>query len=99
MQLFLASASDASDGGIFNMRNLGVEDDVYAAVYEPILYKEAYSVVPLLLRPRSTGTVRLRSADMDDHPVIDPNYLADPRDVEILVRRKGTRKGGKKTGP
>ncbi|XP_026289309.2 glucose dehydrogenase [FAD, quinone]-like [Frankliniella occidentalis] len=85
VQLFLASSSDASDGGVFNMRNLGVTDEVYASVYEPILYREAYSVVPLLLRPRSRGTVRLRSPDMAQPPLIDPNYLADPRDVEILV--------------
>ncbi|MSU90363.1 alanine-phosphoribitol ligase [Rhodobacteraceae bacterium 2CG4] len=32
------------------------------------------------LRPRSRGTVRLRSADPQTPPSIDPNYLQDPRD-------------------
>lgn len=37
------------------------------------------------LRPRSRGTVRLQSANPDDPPLIDPNYLADPRDRELSI--------------
>lgn len=37
------------------------------------------------LRPRSRGSVRLRSADPDDKPVIDPNPFADPYDLERAV--------------
>lgn len=35
------------------------------------------------LRPASRGTVRLRSADPRDAPVIDPNFLAEPEDLRI----------------
>jgi len=35
------------------------------------------------LRPKSRGTVRLRSADPGDSPVIDPNYLAEPDDLRV----------------
>lgn len=38
-----------------------------------------------LLRPRSAGTVRLRSNRPEDHPLIDPNYLADPYDRRMAV--------------
>ncbi|MEX0318999.1 MAG: GMC family oxidoreductase [Ruegeria sp.] len=38
------------------------------------------------LRPRSRGSVRLRSANPDDMPLIDPNYLADPYDREMSIR-------------
>lgn len=38
-----------------------------------------------LLRPRSRGNVRLRSAAPEDHPLIDPNYLADPYDRRMAV--------------
>ncbi|MTI44807.1 choline dehydrogenase-like flavoprotein [Roseibium hamelinense] len=37
------------------------------------------------LRPRSRGTVRLKSADPADAPLIDPNYLEDPRDKELSI--------------
>lgn len=37
------------------------------------------------LRPRSRGSVRLQSADPSVAPLIDPNYLADPRDRELSI--------------
>jgi choline dehydrogenase len=38
------------------------------------------------LRPRSRGTVRLKSANPADDPLIDPNYLSDPSDREMSIR-------------
>lgn len=43
----------------------------------------------VLLRPRSVGWLRLRSADPADLPLVNPNYLADPADVVHL--REGMR--------
>ena len=37
-------------------------------------------------RPYSAGFVRLRSSDPNAEPVVQPNYLADPRDREVIVR-------------
>ncbi len=37
------------------------------------------------LRPKSRGTVRLRSPDPDERPVIDPNFLAEPEDLKTSV--------------
>ena len=36
-------------------------------------------------RPESTGYVRARSADPFQDPVIQPNYLADPMDRQVLI--------------
>ena len=38
------------------------------------------------LRPRSRGSVRLQSSNPEDTPLIDPNYLDDPRDREMSIR-------------
>jgi choline dehydrogenase-like flavoprotein len=35
------------------------------------------------LRPKSRGTVTLRSADPRDTPIVDPNFLAEPDDLRI----------------
>ncbi len=43
----------------------------------------------VLMRPRSRGTLRLRSADPADLPLVDPRYLADPADLAHL--REGLR--------
>jgi choline dehydrogenase len=44
-----------------------------------------FGIVTGLLSPRSRGTVRLRSADPADPPVIDPAYLRHPDDVTRMV--------------
>ncbi len=38
------------------------------------------------VRPESRGTVRLASGDPDVGPLIDPNYLAEPKDLEMTVK-------------
>jgi choline dehydrogenase-like flavoprotein len=38
------------------------------------------------LQPRSRGTVRLKSSDPADHPLIDPNYWADPYDRAMSLQ-------------
>ncbi len=39
-----------------------------------------------VLRPESTGTVRLGSIDARDTPLIDPNFLSDRRDVDLMIK-------------
>jgi choline dehydrogenase len=36
-------------------------------------------------RPESAGTVRITSADPKALPAVQPNYLVDPRDQEVIV--------------
>ena len=38
-----------------------------------------------LLRPQARGTLSLRSSDPADPPLVDPNYLGDPRDLKQLI--------------
>ncbi|KAM5535009.1 hypothetical protein V8D89_011382 [Ganoderma adspersum] len=45
-----------------------------------------FAVHGVLLRPTSTGTIRLKSADPHEPPVIDPKYLSTEHDVAVLVR-------------
>ncbi|KAI6123546.1 hypothetical protein EDD16DRAFT_1701631 [Pisolithus croceorrhizus] len=52
-----------------------------------------YMLLPALLRPTSVGTIRLKSADPWEDPLIDPNYLSTQHDVDVLVR--GVRLGYK----
>lgn len=38
-----------------------------------------------VLRPKSRGSVRLKSADPSEPPLIDPNFLGEPEDLDTLV--------------
>jgi choline dehydrogenase len=45
----------------------------------------AFTVVPVLLYPKSHGEVRLASSDPTRPPAIDPRYLSDEDDLRVLV--------------
>ena len=45
-----------------------------------------YSTHVCILRPKSRGTITLASADPAAAPLIDPNFLAEPEDMEGMVR-------------
>lgn len=46
----------------------------------------AFTASVLQMRPESTGQLKLRSANMDDHPLIHPNYLATDTDCRTIVK-------------
>jgi choline dehydrogenase len=43
------------------------------------------TLMPTMIYPESRGTVRLASTDPFTAPLIDPHYLAEPRDLATLV--------------
>ena len=43
-------------------------------------------VWPTLLLARSQGRLRLTHADASSAPLLDPLYLADPRDLKVLLK-------------
>ncbi|MEX2554830.1 MAG: GMC family oxidoreductase [Actinomycetota bacterium] len=47
---------------------------------------EGFVIAGFGAKPRSRGTVRLRSADPGDAPRITLNYFAEPGDVEVMLR-------------
>lgn len=85
IQFHMAPASINSDAGVQVRKVLGITDEVYNTVYKPIANKDAWTIIPLLLRPRSRGTVRLRSSNPFQNPKIDANYFDDPFDIATLV--------------
>ncbi|CAH0595388.1 unnamed protein product [Chrysodeixis includens] len=85
VQLFIAPTADNMDGGLFGKRANGLNDDTYAELYEDILYDSSFSVVPLLLRPKSRGYLKLRDTNPYSPPLIYPNYYAHPQDVKVMI--------------
>ncbi len=57
----------------------GIESGVAAMPAGGVTLNSCY------LRPRSRGTVRLANADPAAAPLIDPNYLQDPRDRALSI--------------
>jgi choline dehydrogenase len=67
----------------------------FQVVFGPVYYWEhgfrktgapAISIGPVLIRPTSRGTVRLRSADPTDHPRILNNLLSEQSEIDAMLR-------------
>ncbi|KXO98465.1 GMC family oxidoreductase [Tsukamurella pseudospumae] len=47
------------------------------------------TILPTLIYPQSRGELRLNSANPLEQPSIDPGYLSDPQDTEVLMEGIG----------
>lgn len=61
------------------------KDDIMDTIFSYDSSAETVSFLPTLLHPKSKGTIRLRSSDPFDHPLIQPNYLEHTDDVKTLI--------------
>ncbi|TIT01023.1 GMC family oxidoreductase [Mesorhizobium sp.] len=64
--------------------HLGLGSGIEAGVEK--LRNPGVTLNSAFLRPQSRGTVRLKSADPADHPLIDPNYWSDPYDRDMSIK-------------
>ncbi|RWQ33534.1 MAG: alanine-phosphoribitol ligase [Mesorhizobium sp.] len=64
--------------------HLGLGSGIEAGVEK--LRNPGVTLNSAFLRPHSRGTVRLKSADPADHPLIDPNYWSDPYDRDMSIK-------------
>lgn len=62
-----------------------VRCEIWDSVHADPPSREGFTIFPVLLHPRSRGTIRLRSSDPSDRPIIDPRYLTDDVDIKILA--------------
>lgn len=85
IQIFFAGYSDNSDGGLFSKPAAGLTDDFYTSVFEEIIYEQTFSLMPLVMRPRSRGRILLKDSHHKTHPLIFPNYYSDPYDIQVMV--------------
>lgn len=85
VQFHMAPASINSDGGVQVRKILGLTEHLYETVFRPIDNRDVWTLMPLLLRPRSRGMIRLRSKNPFHYPLIYANYFKERRDIETLV--------------
>ncbi|GFQ98288.1 glucose dehydrogenase [Trichonephila clavata] len=85
IEIHMASGSPASDYGQIVKDAVGMTNQVYRKVYAPYTGKNTFTFFPCNLRPKSRGTIRLKSANPRDKPLIDPNVFEYDEDLDRLV--------------
>jgi choline dehydrogenase-like flavoprotein len=61
---------------------IGLDEDHNRKLY----FATGMALHACVLRPKSRGSVRLAAPDIREPPLIDPNFLAEPEDLETLAR-------------
>ncbi len=84
VEFHFISGNPGSDAGRSLREVLGLNDDVWR-MYRPMTHTDGFSVIPMILRPKSRGAVRLGSKSPRQAPVIYAGYFTDGRDMDVLV--------------
>ena len=57
----------------------------YASFTLPAPPGNGYTILPCVMQPKSYGTIKLRSNNPIDKPIINPNYFDEPDDLATLA--------------
>ncbi|XP_063596245.1 glucose dehydrogenase [FAD, quinone]-like [Penaeus indicus] len=84
VQLFMVS-SGLGQEGLMASHALGLNSARFMEYFSPQFGRPGLTMMPYLMRPKSRGAVLLKSRNPFDAPIVDPNYLSHPDDVDTLV--------------
>ncbi|KAF2903353.1 hypothetical protein ILUMI_02834 [Ignelater luminosus] len=71
---FLSAYTDQA--APFYLNFMQVTQQNYDAITQPLAGKYFWSIIPVLLHPRSTGTIKLKTRDPLDYPLLDSNLYS-----------------------
>ncbi|XP_050517323.1 glucose dehydrogenase [FAD, quinone]-like [Diabrotica virgifera virgifera] len=83
IELLILGGSLANDYGIVFRNMFNVSPKIYNAVFKPLENKYTYQCTPVLLHPKSYGSIKLRSNNPFDHPKFYANFFSDPENEDI----------------
>ncbi|HEY3230565.1 MAG TPA: GMC oxidoreductase [Roseiflexaceae bacterium] len=87
-------ASNGGDGAAFARSRAGLSapDLEYGCIAAPVVNQglqppteRRITMLVAAIAPKSRGRISLRSADPKEKPLIDPGYLSDEADVDVLI--------------
>nr|KAF7431587.1 hypothetical protein H0235_004511 [Vespula pensylvanica] len=81
---FMITSSAINTAGEQLVHAVGLRDDFYNEVYSAITNQDSFTIIPMILRPKSQGYIKLKSKNPLDYPLIYHNYLTNPDDVKVL---------------
>lgn len=75
------------DLGLMIRRSWGISDYHYKKYMEVLHNKPVFTIMPMLLHPKSTGWLKLRSKNPFDVPKFYGNYYTDPerKDIRTMI--------------
>jgi hypothetical protein len=67
------------------LRNVfGFSYEFYEKVFGSVIGKHAFTIAPVMMRPKSRGRIFLKSANPFHWPHLQPMYFTNPKDIVTL---------------
>ncbi|XP_013167529.1 PREDICTED: glucose dehydrogenase [FAD, quinone]-like [Papilio xuthus] len=85
IELIGTCASMATDEGQLVSKGSRIADWLYNDVYKPLEKTESFTILMMLLHPKSKGYMKLKSKNPFEQPALYGNYLQHPKDVATLI--------------
>lgn len=82
--LGVSSLTGDTSGGFRGL--LGLTDEFYKEVFGAYDGFDAFTIVPVLMQPKSRGRLTLRSSDPFHWPILEINYYDHEDDLNTMVR-------------
>lgn len=86
LQLMALPLGITKDAGAHLHKLFGILPNIWNNYFHSLSYENMITILPIVLHPKSKGTVELASSDYRDKPLIDPKYLSNEDDIEVLIK-------------
>jgi choline dehydrogenase-like flavoprotein len=86
---FLGVLANNTDGGNLISHVIGFNDNTAKSVQEAISLSDVIFVLPAVIRPKSKGSILLRSGNPLENPKIFAGYLSDPEKTDLAAMLEG----------
>lgn len=84
LELLFLNGAFGSDSTI--KLTFGLNDTLYDRVYKQIEQENTCLILPMIMKPKSKGWIELKDNNPFRYPAIYPNYFADKRDLDVVVK-------------
>lgn len=87
MELLLAGSYITVDAGTLTRRAWRIETDTYFSFMGQLHWQRVFTIIPVLMHPKSIGWLELRSRNPFMPPKLFGNYLSDPenKDMKTMI--------------
>lgn len=86
LQFMIMPVGVSADDGARLQTLVGLKPDVYDQYFAGLNQTTAVTFLPVVLHPKSRGSVRLKEKHAGCKPIINPKYLSDQYDIDTLVK-------------
>ncbi|XP_077519820.1 4-pyridoxate dehydrogenase-like [Amblyomma americanum] len=85
IQFLLSTLNPTTPEAEYIAQQIGISQQMLDGYYKQKRGQYAFQIVPILLRPKSEGFIKLRSTNPTEYPIIDPKFLSNQEDVNVLA--------------